>query len=143
MIVWRRPQAPEVVKKEEGDDGASLTSAVATSRSSSSGPSVKLCEVKGPGDKLSETQKVWIDVLLRAGLHVEVSLVREGDDLGAVKGEAKKQEEEEDGFEVVRQGKGEPSAANKKVKLDEKTKSPSPAKKRGGWFTRGPPKKKG
>ncbi|CAO1612720.1 unnamed protein product [Parajaminaea phylloscopi] len=44
------------------------------------GPVVKLCEVKGPGDRLSETQKVWIDVLCRAGIQVEVSLVREADD---------------------------------------------------------------
>ncbi|CAO1620795.1 unnamed protein product [Sympodiomycopsis kandeliae] len=38
---------------------------------------VRLCEVKSINDRLSETQKVWIDVLLRAGMEVEVSLVRE------------------------------------------------------------------
>lgn len=38
---------------------------------------VCFCEVKGPGDKLSDKQKLWIDVLLRAGLHVEVSKVEE------------------------------------------------------------------
>jgi Fanconi-associated nuclease 1 len=38
---------------------------------------IRFCEVKGPGDKLSEKQKLWIDVLLRAGLHVEVSKVEE------------------------------------------------------------------
>lgn len=38
---------------------------------------VRFCEVKGPGDKLSDKQKLWIDVLLRAGLHVEVSKVVE------------------------------------------------------------------
>ncbi|UZJ52639.1 hypothetical protein CBS101457_001959 [Exobasidium rhododendri] len=38
---------------------------------------VKFCEVKGPGDRLSEKQKLWIDILLRAGLDVEVSLVVE------------------------------------------------------------------
>lgn len=30
-------------------------------------------EVKGPGDTLSSTQKVWIDVMLSAGIQVEVS----------------------------------------------------------------------
>lgn len=34
-------------------------------------------EVKGPGDQLSETQKVWIDVLLAAGVGVEVVKVVE------------------------------------------------------------------
>lgn len=38
---------------------------------------VRFCEVKGPGDKLSDKQKLWIDVLLRAGLRVEVSKVEE------------------------------------------------------------------
>lgn len=38
---------------------------------------VRFVEVKGPGDRLSETQKVWIDVLLRAGIQVHVGLVRE------------------------------------------------------------------
>lgn len=41
---------------------------------------VRLCEVKSINDRLSETQKVWIDVLLRAGVEVEVSLVRETED---------------------------------------------------------------
>lgn len=35
----------------------------------------KFVEVKGPGDSLSETQKVWIDVLLSAGVEVEVCRV--------------------------------------------------------------------
>ena len=39
---------------------------------------VRFVEVKGPGDRLSETQKVWIDVLLRAGIEVQVGIVREG-----------------------------------------------------------------
>lgn len=41
-------------------------------------PTLSLCkfsEVKGPGDHLSETQKVWIDVLLGAGVEVEVCRV--------------------------------------------------------------------
>ncbi|KEP50646.1 putative coiled-coil protein MTMR15 [Rhizoctonia solani 123E] len=37
----------------------------------------KFIEVKGPGDNLSETQKVWIDVLLSAGVDVEVCRVYE------------------------------------------------------------------
>ncbi|KAG8733061.1 hypothetical protein FRC11_008942 [Ceratobasidium sp. 423] len=37
----------------------------------------KFVEVKGPGDNLSETQKVWIDVLLNAGVDVEVCRVYE------------------------------------------------------------------
>ncbi|KAG8722482.1 hypothetical protein FRC08_001537 [Ceratobasidium sp. 394] len=37
----------------------------------------KFVEVKGPGDNLSETQKVWIDVLLGAGVDVEVCRVYE------------------------------------------------------------------
>lgn len=36
-------------------------------------------EVKGPGDSLSETQKVWIDVLLSAGIPVEVCKVKAKD----------------------------------------------------------------
>lgn len=38
---------------------------------------VRFVEVKGPGDRLSETQKVWIDVLLRAGIDVQVGIVTE------------------------------------------------------------------
>ncbi|KAH7343716.1 hypothetical protein B0J17DRAFT_643633 [Rhizoctonia solani] len=37
----------------------------------------KFVEVKGPGDNLSETQRVWIDVLLSAGVDVEVCRVYE------------------------------------------------------------------
>ncbi|ELU45741.1 coiled-coil domain-containing protein MTMR15 [Rhizoctonia solani AG-1 IA] len=37
----------------------------------------KFVEVKGPGDNLSETQKVWIDVLLGAGVDVELCRVYE------------------------------------------------------------------
>ncbi|KAL9651733.1 hypothetical protein ABK040_013989 [Willaertia magna] len=32
----------------------------------------KLCEVKGPNDKLSDKQTIWIDVLLRAGCQVDI-----------------------------------------------------------------------
>ncbi|EJD02252.1 uncharacterized protein FOMMEDRAFT_147288 [Fomitiporia mediterranea MF3/22] len=37
----------------------------------------KFVEVKGPGDNLSENQKVWIDVLRQAGVNVEVCRVAE------------------------------------------------------------------
>lgn len=36
----------------------------------------RFVEVKGPGDNLSETQKVWIDVLLSTGVQVEVCRVK-------------------------------------------------------------------
>ncbi|SCV67061.1 BQ2448_5707 [Microbotryum intermedium] len=41
----------------------------------------KFVEVKGPGDRLSETQRVWLDVLLRAGLQVEVCRVVTTEDM--------------------------------------------------------------
>ncbi|KAJ2463119.1 hypothetical protein GGI03_004051, partial [Coemansia sp. RSA 2337] len=40
---------------------------------------VMFVEVKGPKDKLSDSQRDWIDILLTNGLSVEVCLVREGD----------------------------------------------------------------
>lgn len=39
--------------------------------------SVRFIEVKGPGDQLSSTQRVWIDVFLSAGIAVEVCRVVE------------------------------------------------------------------
>ncbi|KAH8099575.1 VRR-NUC domain-containing protein [Cristinia sonorae] len=39
--------------------------------------SCKFVEVKGPGDRLSENQNVWIDVLRRVGVSVEVCHVEE------------------------------------------------------------------
>ncbi|KIR25350.1 fanconi-associated nuclease 1 [Cryptococcus deuterogattii LA55] len=36
----------------------------------------RFVEVKGPGDSLSETQKIWIDVLLSTGIQVEVCRVK-------------------------------------------------------------------
>ncbi|WFD30469.1 phosphodiesterase I [Malassezia sp. CBS 17886] len=41
---------------------------------------VRFVEVKGPGDRLSEKQKVWIDTLLRAGVGVELARVRDTSD---------------------------------------------------------------
>ncbi|KAJ2361115.1 hypothetical protein IW150_007324, partial [Coemansia sp. RSA 2607] len=40
---------------------------------------IMFAEVKGPKDKLSETQRDWIDILIDIGIDVEVCLVREGD----------------------------------------------------------------
>ena len=58
---------------------------------------MRLIEVKGPGDRLSETQKVrwhrrvrpltlqvWIDVLLSAGVEVELCSVVEADEAAAL-----------------------------------------------------------
>ena len=39
---------------------------------------VRFVEVKSPNDRLSESQKVWIDALLRAGIHVELAKVHDG-----------------------------------------------------------------
>jgi Fanconi-associated nuclease 1 len=38
-------------------------------------PRARLVEVKGPGDRLSDRQRVWIDVLLRHGADVAVCYV--------------------------------------------------------------------
>ncbi|KAJ2310564.1 hypothetical protein IWW54_003127, partial [Coemansia sp. RSA 2705] len=40
---------------------------------------VMFAEVKGPKDKLSETQRDWLDILVTNHIDVEVCLVREGD----------------------------------------------------------------
>ncbi|GMK54143.1 hypothetical protein CspeluHIS016_0107290 [Cutaneotrichosporon spelunceum] len=40
----------------------------------------RFVEVKGPGDQLSETQKIWIDFLLSAGVSVEVCRVKAKED---------------------------------------------------------------
>ncbi|GAA5922491.1 hypothetical protein JCM3775_005748 [Rhodotorula graminis] len=57
-------------------------------------------EIKGPGDQLSETQKVWIDVLLGAGVGVEVTRVvesREGREASAGEEEGEGEDGEEGG----------------------------------------------
>ncbi|KAK4689481.1 fanconi-associated nuclease 1, partial [Tremellales sp. Uapishka_1] len=70
----------------------------------------RFVEVKGPGDSLSETQKVWIDVLLSAGVPVEVCRVK---------------------------AKDVTSTASKLVKRKPPAKSQTPARKKskdgGGW----------
>ncbi|KAM0754067.1 hypothetical protein T439DRAFT_322953 [Meredithblackwellia eburnea MCA 4105] len=58
---------------------------------------IMFSEVKGPGDFLSETQKVWIDVLLQAGVEVEVCHVMtqemkdKKDDLAKMRAEKSKE----------------------------------------------------
>ena len=57
-------------------------------------------EIKGPGDQLSETQKVWIDVLLGAGVGVEVTRVvesREEREASVEEREGKEEDGEEGG----------------------------------------------
>ncbi|CAE6500685.1 unnamed protein product [Rhizoctonia solani] len=55
----------------------------------------KFVEVKGPGDNLSETQKVWIDVLLGAGVDVEVCRVYEHGEMPARTAKGKDQNKKE------------------------------------------------
>lgn len=38
---------------------------------------VRFVEVKSPNDRLSEAQKLWMDALVRAGIHVELAQLRE------------------------------------------------------------------
>ncbi|ORY23374.1 hypothetical protein BCR39DRAFT_583419 [Naematelia encephala] len=57
---------------------------------------VRFVEVKGPGDSLSETQKIWIDVLLSAGIQVEVCRVRTSDSIEVdTKGKKRKSSSDE------------------------------------------------
>ncbi|KAI0086435.1 VRR-NUC domain-containing protein [Irpex rosettiformis] len=54
----------------------------------------KFVEVKGPGDNLQENQKLWIDVLLQAGIPVEVCRVyEEGEDGSPKKAKVKPKKE--------------------------------------------------
>jgi len=57
---------------------------------------VLFSEIKGPGDKLSETQKVWIDVLLSSGVGVEVCRVVESRKLDRANASEEEDDEEED-----------------------------------------------
>ncbi|GAA5911667.1 fanconi-associated nuclease 1 [Sporobolomyces salmoneus] len=71
--------------------------------------SVLFSEVKGPGDKLSETQKVWIEVLLSSGVGVEVCRVVESrklDDQAESDGDEGEESEESGGSGKVKKGKG-------------------------------------
>ncbi|GAA5879167.1 hypothetical protein JCM1840_006215 [Sporobolomyces johnsonii] len=63
---------------------------------------VLFAEIKGPGDKLSETQKVWIDVLLAAGVGVEVCRVVTSEEMRA---KDENDDEDDDDAEDGRGGK--------------------------------------
>jgi len=79
----------------------------------------KFVEVKGPGDSLQENQKLWIDVLLRAGANVELCHVLEkGQSLRKPsakkvgKGKGKKKAVDSDSEqEVVVESENEPGAS--------------------------------
>ena len=68
----------------------------------------RFVEVKGPGDSLSETQKVWIDVLLSAGVPVEVCKVK-----AKIKGKADEEEDDNDEGEM-KGGRGKKAAGVKR-----------------------------
>lgn len=57
---------------------------------------VLFSEIKGPGDKLSETQKVWIDVLLSSGVGVEVCRVVESRKLDRANASDEDEDEDQD-----------------------------------------------
>ncbi|CEQ43030.1 SPOSA6832_04915, partial [Sporobolomyces salmonicolor] len=65
---------------------------------------VLFSEIKGPGDKLSETQKVWIDVLLSAGVGVEVCRVVTSEEMRA--GEDDDDEDADDGGDRKKRPRG-------------------------------------
>ncbi|GAA6056318.1 hypothetical protein JCM3770_000667 [Rhodotorula araucariae] len=73
-------------------------------------------EIKGPGDALSETQKVWIDVLLAAGVGVEVVRVVESRE-GAVETQDEDEDEDED------EDKDEDKAGEKRARGRSRSKS--------------------
>ncbi|KAH8921403.1 hypothetical protein BT69DRAFT_1221552 [Atractiella rhizophila] len=71
---------------------------------------LKFAEVKGPGDRLSDTQRIWIDLLIGAGVEVELCKVVEFDQEDEAKSvskakkarkRARKQEEQEEELEPV------------------------------------------
>ncbi|GAA5975476.1 hypothetical protein JCM21900_005738, partial [Sporobolomyces salmonicolor] len=65
---------------------------------------VLFSEIKGPGDKLSETQKVWIDVLLSAGVGVEVCRVVTSEEMRA--GEDDDDEDADEGGDGKKRQRG-------------------------------------
>jgi hypothetical protein len=74
-------------------------------------------EIKGPGDQLSETQKVWIDVLLAAGVGVEVVKVVETKERRDETPDAEDEDEEDavdDGEDVKDEEGGGPKKKKKK-----------------------------
>ncbi|GAA6063048.1 hypothetical protein JCM10212_001111 [Sporobolomyces blumeae] len=100
---------------------------------------VRFSEVKGPGDNLSETQKVWIDVLLSVGVEVELCRVVESRtrDLGRDDGDEDNEEEEEGEDDGENVGDGEegkrkrPGKGNKRKRARSKSAAtPTPARSR-------------
>eukprot|EP00966_Prymnesium_polylepis_P021191 487565-Prymnesium_polylepis.2 len=65
--------APDLLVVHESEAPAAVNGVQVRGGDVGPGPlRATLVEVKGPGDKLSEKQQAWIDVLLRSGAEVEV-----------------------------------------------------------------------
>ncbi|GAA5968795.1 hypothetical protein JCM3765_001268 [Sporobolomyces pararoseus] len=95
--------------------------------------SVMLSEIKGPGDKLSETQKVWIDVLLSSGVGVEVCRVVESRKLDEIdEGEEDESDSDDDlgSSEKAKKGRGKGKAKRKRASSRGRSRSTSTAVKR-------------
>ncbi|GAA5933114.1 fanconi-associated nuclease 1 [Sporobolomyces koalae] len=96
---------------------------------------VLFSEVKGPGDKLSETQKVWIDVLQSAGVGVELCLVVESRKLiDRETSEEERIDEDEDdssGTPKKRKKGGQAAMRKKRATTRERSRSTSSVVKRG------------
>jgi len=90
-VDWDKWEAPSLAAVAEGLGGRSLSSVcghiahgvgsaglpdLCCWRESEAGYETQLVEVKGPNDTLSHKQKVWIDKLLEAEVHVQVALVQ-------------------------------------------------------------------
>ncbi|GAA5843828.1 hypothetical protein JCM9279_000159 [Rhodotorula babjevae] len=71
-------------------------------------------EIKGPGDQLSETQKVWIDVLLGAGVGVEVMRVVESREEREASAEEREEEDGEEGGGGSKRGRARSKSAPRK-----------------------------
>lgn len=85
--------------------------------------------MKGPGDKLSETQKVWIDVLLSSGIGVEVCKVVESRRLDQQN--ASDEDEEESGSSgQAAKGKRKGAVKRKRAASRGRSRSTSTAVKR-------------
>lgn len=90
----------------------------------------RFVEVKGPGDSLSETQKVWIDVLLSAGVPVEVCKVK-AKVVAVGRATGSEDQIDTDGKVSV---KGRPKAkVEQKPKVTKGVKRRSDEKDRNGW----------
>ncbi|GAA5848994.1 hypothetical protein JCM3766R1_005419 [Sporobolomyces carnicolor] len=88
---------------------------------------VLFSEVKGPGDSLSETQKVWIDVLVSSGVKVDVCRVVESRTirLDHVDDDDDEEEEEEDEEDDEEEGKQKKKKRKKTPQLGQRKKKQS------------------